>query len=153
VIDDPRRLWSRGRKAQNGSLATAMRSEALPDVPATSEFVPVMKRAPGSVSAPRGARQPRSLTSSTRRSMPALPILKSKRGSLSWVFCACGLPRRFRQARRRKNREMEPGRFGRSISRGMIFARPFNSENGPTCAPITVPKGRYGQQAMAAVRR
>jgi hypothetical protein len=47
-----------GRKAQNVSLTTAMRSEALPDVPATSEFVPV-KRAPGSVSAPRGARQPR----------------------------------------------------------------------------------------------
>ena len=38
-----------------------------------------------SASARRGTRRPRSSTSSTRRSMPALPIPRSRRGSPTWA--------------------------------------------------------------------
>ena len=74
--------YIRAGKLRALAVTTATRSEALPDIPTVGEFVPgyeasalVWRRR-----AEEHARRDRS-TSSTRRSMPASPIPRSRRGS------------------------------------------------------------------------
>ena len=56
------------------AVTTATRSEALPDIPTVGEFVPGYEASNGAASARRKNTPARSSRSSTRRSMPALPI-------------------------------------------------------------------------------
>ena len=68
------------------------------------------RRAHGMASARPRTRLPRSSRSSTRRSTPASPIRRSRRGlPISAATLLAGLARRLRQAHRRRNREMGQG--------------------------------------------
>ena len=59
----------RAGKLRALAVTTAKPWPALPGVPGMAQFVPGMRQVPGSGSAPRRLRRPRSLTSSTKRSM------------------------------------------------------------------------------------
>ena len=76
----------------------------------------------GLASARRRTRPPRSSTSSTGRSMPASPIPRSRRGLPTRRHGACGLARRFRQAHRRRNREVGQGGEVLRCQAGLIQA-------------------------------
>ncbi len=56
------------------AVTTATRSEALPDIPTVSDFVPGYEASFWTASARQKTRRRRSLTSSTKRSMRASPI-------------------------------------------------------------------------------
>jgi tripartite-type tricarboxylate transporter receptor subunit TctC len=75
----------RAGKLRALAVTTATRSEMLADVPTVGEFVLATRRAPGPASVHRRPRRPRSSTSSTRRSTPLSPIIRSRRGSPIWV--------------------------------------------------------------------
>ena len=101
-----------GGKLRALAVTTATRLEALPDCRPSASSCRATRRARGSASARPRIRLPRSSTSSTRRSTPASPTPKSRRGLPTWRHGACGLARRLRQAHRRRNREVgqsDPG--------------------------------------------
>ena len=93
------------------------------------------RRAVGSASARPGTRQPRSSTSSTRRSMPPSPIpsMKARLADLGGTVLR-RLARRLRKAHRRRNREMGQSDPVRGHQAGMIGSPPtfhnFRSANG-----------------------
>jgi tripartite-type tricarboxylate transporter receptor subunit TctC len=71
--------YIRAGKLRALAVTTATRSDALPDIPTVGEFVPSYEASLWlGIGAPTPL--PRSSTSSTRRSTPALPIPKSKSG-------------------------------------------------------------------------
>jgi len=67
------------------AVTTAVRSDALPDLPTVGEFVPGYEASPWWGVGVPGTRLPISSTSSTRRSMRALPIPISEHGSPTWA--------------------------------------------------------------------
>jgi tripartite-type tricarboxylate transporter receptor subunit TctC len=62
------------------AVTTTTRSPALPDIPTLAEFIPGYEASAGTASARREAPRKRSLAGSTKRSMPAWPIRRSRRG-------------------------------------------------------------------------
>jgi tripartite-type tricarboxylate transporter receptor subunit TctC len=67
------------------AVTATTRWQGLPDIPTVSDFVPVSRPAPGLASVRPRARPPRPSTSSIRRSTPASPIPRSRRGSPIWA--------------------------------------------------------------------
>jgi tripartite-type tricarboxylate transporter receptor subunit TctC len=67
------------------AIATATRSEALPNIPTVADFLPGTKPALGVASALRRTHRPKSSTNSTRRSTRRLAIPGSRLGSPNWV--------------------------------------------------------------------
>ena len=117
--------YIRAGKLRALAVTTATRSEALPDIPTVGEFRAGLRgerlvrhwRA-------RRTRRPKSSTSSTRRSMPALadPKIKTRLADLGGRG-ACGLARRLWQAHRRRNREMGQGGQVRGHQAGVMRRR------------------------------
>ena len=66
--------YIRAGKLRALAVTTAKRQEPLPDVPTVGEFLPATRREDGMGSSYPKPRRRRLLRSSTRRSMPLLPI-------------------------------------------------------------------------------
>jgi tripartite-type tricarboxylate transporter receptor subunit TctC len=73
-------------KVRSLAVTSAMRSEALPDLPTVGEFVPGYEASPWwGVGVPKNTPAEVISTSSTRRSTRALPTPRSRRGSPIWA--------------------------------------------------------------------
>ena len=77
--------YIRAGKLRALAITTATRSDALPDIPTVASSSRATRRARSLASARPGTRPPRSSTSSTRRSTPASPIPRSRRGLPTWT--------------------------------------------------------------------
>ena len=92
--------YIRAGKLRALAITTATRSGALPDIPTVGEFVPGYE-----ASSIYGFGAPRLSTSSTRRSMPASPIPRSRRGLPTWTArCLAARPPTLRSSSPKKLR-------------------------------------------------
>ena len=119
----PRSSTSSRQAACAGGDATT-RLRALPDVPTVGDFVRAMTATGLGVGAPKNT--PAEIVDKLNRGINAAladPKVKARIADLGSAP-TCRLPRRLRQAHRRRNREMGQGHPGRRHQAGVIRAIP-----------------------------